>query len=64
MSDRRRLAAMIVLFLVGFGLVALASAAGSSWPLLLAPLPYAAIPWLVVHGDGGRAPAVRDDDEG
>lgn len=50
-SDRRRLAAMIVLFLVGFGLVALASAVGSTWPLLLAPLPYAAIPWLVVRAD-------------
>lgn len=53
MSDRRRLAAMIVLFLVGFGLVGLASAVSSSWPLLLTPLPYAAIPWLVVRADEG-----------
>lgn len=51
MSDRRRLAAVIVLFLLGFGMVALASAVGSTWPLLLTPLPYAAIPWLVVRDD-------------
>ena len=61
MSDRRRLAAIVALFLVGFGLVALASAVGSTWPLLLTPLPYAAIPWLVVradgHGDVDRSPS-------
>lgn len=51
MSDRQRLAAIVALFLVGFGLVALASAVGSTWPLLLTPLPYAAIPWLVVRAD-------------
>ncbi|HZD17948.1 MAG TPA: hypothetical protein VE669_07390 [Actinomycetota bacterium] len=51
MSERRRLVAMIVLFLVGFGLIGLASAVSSSWPLLLTPLPYAAIPWLVVRAD-------------
>lgn len=54
MSERRRFAAMIVLFLVGFGMVALASAVGSTWPLLLTPLPYAAIPWLVVRADEER----------
>lgn len=51
MSDRRRLTAIVVLFLVGFGLIALASAVSSTWPLWLAPLPYAAIPWLVVRAD-------------
>ncbi|HEX6230764.1 MAG TPA: hypothetical protein VF029_03540 [Actinomycetota bacterium] len=51
MSDRRRLTAIVFLFLVGFGLIALASAVGSTWPLWLAPLPYAAIPWLVVRAD-------------
>lgn len=53
-SDRRRLAAIIVLFLVGFAMVALASAVGSTWPLLLTPLPYAAIPWLLVSTDDER----------
>ena len=50
-GDRRRYAAMIVLFAIGFGLVALASAVDSTWPLFLTPLPYAVIPWLVVHAD-------------
>lgn len=52
MGDRRRYAAIVVLFALGFGLVALASAADSTWPLFLTPLPYAVIPWLVVHADG------------
>lgn len=42
---------MIVLFLIGFGMIALASAVESTWPLWLTPLPYAAIPWLVVRAD-------------
>jgi hypothetical protein len=54
MSERRRLAAIVVLFVVGFGMIALASAVGSTWPLLLTPLPYAAIPWLVVRADDTR----------
>ena len=51
MDDGRRFAAMIVLFLIGFGLVGLASAVDSTWPLFLTPIPYAVIPWLVVHAD-------------
>lgn len=51
MSERRRMAAIVLLFALGFGLVALASAAGQTWPLLLTPLPYAAIPWIVVRAD-------------
>ena len=39
---------------IGFGLVALASAVDSTWPLFLTPLPYAIIPWLVVHADDGH----------
>jgi len=42
---------MIVLFAIGFGLVALATALDETWPLFLTPLPYAVIPWLVVHAD-------------
>ena len=42
---------MIVLFAIGFGLIALASAVDSTWPLFLTPIPYAVIPWLVVHAD-------------
>ena len=42
---------MLVLFAIGFGLIALASAASATWPLFLTPLPYAAIAWIVVRGD-------------
>ena len=34
MSEQRRFAAIVVLFLIGFGLVGLANAVDSSWPLL------------------------------
>jgi hypothetical protein len=53
MGERRRYAAMVVLFAIGFGLIALASAVDSTWPLFLTPIPYAVIPWLVVHADDG-----------
>jgi hypothetical protein len=50
-SERRRIAAIVLLFLLGFGLIALASSLGATWPLLLTPLPYATIAWIVVHAD-------------
>jgi hypothetical protein len=50
-TERRRVIAIVLLFLIGFGLVGLASAAEATWPLLLTPLPYAAIPWIVVRAD-------------
>ena len=53
MSERRRIAAIVLLFLIGFGLIALASSLGGTWPLLLTPLPYATIAWIVVHADDG-----------
>ena len=51
MSERRRFAAIIVLFLIGFGLIWLASTVDSTWPLFVTVIPYAVIPWLVVHAD-------------
>jgi hypothetical protein len=51
MSQARRTAAIVVLFLIGFGMIALADALDAWWPLFLTPLPYAAIAWLVVRGD-------------
>ena len=51
MSERRRIAAIALLFLIGFGLIALSSSLGATWPLLLTPLPYATIAWIVVHAD-------------
>ena len=51
MNDPRRFAAMIVLFLIGFGLIGLASTVDSTWPLFVTVIPYAMIPWIVVHAD-------------
>ena len=56
MSERRRFAAMVVLFLIGFGLIGLANAVDSSWPLFVTVIPYAIIPWLVVHADDAALP--------
>jgi hypothetical protein len=50
-TERRRFAAMIVLFLIGVGLIGLASTVESTWPLFVTVIPYAAIPWIVVHAD-------------
>lgn len=55
MSGRRRTAAIIVLFLLGFAMIALADALDASWPLFVTPLPYALIPYLIVHEDDDRA---------
>lgn len=60
MSERRRFAAMVVLFLIGFGLIGLASAVDSTWPLFVTVIPYSIIPWLVVHSDDPMAPPIED----
>ncbi len=54
-SERRALWAIVVLFLIGFGLVGLASTVDSTWPLFVSVIPYALIPWIVVHRDVGPA---------
>jgi hypothetical protein len=54
-SEGRRLAAIVLLFLIGFGLIGLASQVDSTWPLFVTVVPYSLSPWLVVHGDAGRA---------
>jgi hypothetical protein len=51
MSQTRRTAAIVLLFLIGFAMIALADALEAWWPLFVTPLPYAAIAWLVVKGD-------------
>ncbi len=50
-NEKRRFGAIVVLFLIGWGLIGLADVIDASWPLFVTVLPYAAIPWLVVHGD-------------
>ena len=52
--------AIVLLFALGYGLVALASAAGATWPLLLTPLPYAVIPWIVVRADDVEVASTED----
>ena len=64
MTERRRLSAMVLLFAIGFGLIALASAVAASWPLFLTPLPYAAIAWLVVRAADDEAVTTPRLDEG
>ena len=56
MSEQRRFAAIVVLFLIGFGLIGLANALDSSWPLFVTVIPYSIIPWLVVHADDQTVP--------
>ena len=51
MTQSRRTGAIIVLFLIGFGMIALADALDAWWPLFVTPIPFAAIAWLVVRGD-------------
>lgn len=51
MTERRRFAAIVILFLIGFAMVTLADAVDSVWPLFVTPLVYAAIPWLVTRPD-------------
>jgi hypothetical protein len=55
-TGRRRLAAIVALFLIGFGMVALADALDAVWPLFVTPTPYAVIAWLVVR-EGREAAA-------
>jgi hypothetical protein len=50
-SERRRFTAIVVLFLIGFAMVALADAVDSVWPLFVTPAVYAVIPWLVTRPD-------------
>lgn len=49
MTERRRFAAIVLLFLIGFGMVALADGLDAVWPLFVAPAPYVVIAWLVVR---------------
>lgn len=62
MTDRQRFLAIVVLFLIGWGMVAIADALHAWWPLFFTPLPYAAIPYLVVHADDRTAPGAPPPD--
>lgn len=56
-DEGRRFLAIAVLFLIGFGMVALADALDAWWPLFVTPLPYAVIPWLIVRHEREAAVA-------
>jgi hypothetical protein len=62
-SEGRRRAAIVVLFLIGFGLIGLASQVDSTWPLFVTVIPYSVIPWLVVREDVG-APESAEPETG
>jgi len=49
MTEPRRFAAIVALLLLGWALVLLADAVDAWWPLFVAALPYAAVPWLIVR---------------
>jgi hypothetical protein len=55
-SGRQRFAAIVALLVLGLSMVALADVLSEYWPLFLTPLPYGAIPWLVVHAADGSPP--------
>ncbi len=59
MSGRQRFAAVVALLVLGFAMIALADLLDEYWPLFLTPLPYAVIPWLVVHDDVEPSAAPR-----
>ena len=59
MTEGRRLAAIVVLFLIGFGLIGLASQVDSTWPLFVTVIPYSVIPWLVVREDASTPSSAR-----
>lgn len=54
-SEGRRMAAIVVLFLIGFAMLALADALDAYWPLFITPLPYAVIPWIIVRAGPGSS---------
>ena len=64
MSRGRRMAAIVVLFLIGFGLIGLASQVDSTWPLFVTVIPYSVIPWIVVHEDAGGPDTAEPDPAG
>jgi hypothetical protein len=54
-TETRRFAAIATLLFLGWALVLLAGALEAWWPLFVAALPYAAVPWLIVrHERRGR----------
>ena len=65
MSEGRRFAAIVVLFLIGWSMIALADALDEWWPLFVTVLPYSAIPWLIVRHErevaAAAAPAPAAD---
>ncbi|GIU98620.1 MAG: hypothetical protein KatS3mg014_0236 [Actinomycetota bacterium] len=51
MTGPRRAAAIVVLLLLGWAMVALAAVLRAWWPLFVAALPYAAVPWIIVRAE-------------
>ena len=49
MGQGRRFRAIVMLFLIGFGMIALADALDAWWPLFVTTIPFAFIPWIIVR---------------
>jgi hypothetical protein len=62
-SEQRRFLAIVLLFLIGFGMIALANALDAYWPLFLTVIPYSVIPWTIVRHERAQTPALAPDDE-
>lgn len=62
MSEGRRFAAIVVLFLIGFSMIGLADALDEWWPLFVTVIPYSAIPWLIVRHEREVAAAAPASD--
>lgn len=60
MSERRRLVAIFVLFLIGWSMIALADLLDATWPLFVTVIPYGLIPWVIVRTERPR-PTVGDE---
>lgn len=65
LSPTTKLVATIVLFVVGFSMVFVASAVNDVWPLFVAWIPLLSVPFLLTRpspGDPPRLRSARDPD--
>jgi hypothetical protein len=59
LSPRTKLAATVVLFVVAFAMVFVASAVNDVWPLFVAWIPLLSVPWLLTRPSPGDPPRLR-----
>jgi hypothetical protein len=59
LSPRTKLVATVVLFVVAFAMVLVASAVNDVWPLFVAWIPLLSVPWLLTRPAPGDPPRLR-----